>query len=79
MHTMPEAITCFLEANSYEEAIRNVMYIGGDTDTLGAIAGAIAEAKWEISTEIVNKAKEYLSQDILEVVDSFLSEIIVSI
>ncbi len=74
MHTMPEAITCFLEANSYEEAIRNVMYIGGDTDTLGAIAGAIAEAKWAIPSEIVNKAKEYLSQDILEAVDRFLSE-----
>lgn len=71
MRTMPEAFTCFLEANSYEEAIRNVMYIGGDTDTLGAIAGAIAEAFWGIPEEILEKGKKFLSKDIEEVVYKF--------
>lgn len=71
MRTMPEAFTCFLEADSYEETIRNVMFIGGDTDTLGAIAGAVAEAFWGVPEEIVASGKKYLSQDILEVVYRF--------
>lgn len=41
--SVPQAIMCALEANSYEETIRNVLYIGGDTDTIGAMAGAISE------------------------------------
>ena len=71
MKTMPEAFTCFLEAGSYEECIRNVMYIGGDTDTLGAIAGAIAEAYWGIPEDLIRKAKEYLPDDIKAVVERF--------
>ena len=71
MHTMPEAFECFLEAESYEDCIRNVMYIGGDTDTLAAIAGAIAEAFWGIPEAILVKGKEYLSADIDEVLIRF--------
>ena len=71
MKTMPEAFTCFLEAGSYEECIRNVMYIGGDTDTLGAIAGSIAEAYWGIPEDLIRKAKEYLPDDIKAVVERF--------
>ena len=41
--TVPPAITCALEAESYEDAVRNAISLGGDSDTLGAIAGAIAE------------------------------------
>ena len=68
---MPEAFECFLEAESYEDCIRNVMYIGGDTDTLAAIAGAIAEAFWGIPKAILVKGKEYLSADIDEVLIRF--------
>ena len=71
MHTMPEAFECFLEAGSYEECIRNVMYIGGDADTLAAISGAVAEALWGIPTSIAAKAEKYLSDDIVEVLDRF--------
>ena len=73
MHTIPEAFECFLEANSYEECIRNVMYIGGDTDTLGAIAGAIAEAKWGVPEKLIKQAGEFLPDDILEVVKRFFN------
>ncbi|MBR3248181.1 MAG: ADP-ribosylglycohydrolase family protein [Clostridiales bacterium] len=71
MRTMPEAFECFLEAESYEECLRNVMYIGGDTDTLCAIAGAIAEAFWGIPQEIISNGKAYLPEDILNVVKRF--------
>ena len=79
MHTMPEAFTCFFEADSFENTIRNVMYIGGDADTLAAIAGSIAEAFWMIPADIIKKAKKYISDDIAEVVDRFAAEIISSI
>ncbi len=71
MHTIPEALECFLEADSYESCLRNVMYIGGDTDTLGAIAGAIAEAYWGIPVTIIAEAKGYLDDDIEAVVGRF--------
>ena len=42
--TVPPAITCALESDSFEDAVRNAISLGGDADTLAAIAGAIAEA-----------------------------------
>ena len=75
METMPEAFECFLESESYESCLRNVMYIGGDTDTLCAIAGAIAEAYWGIPEEIIRKAEKYTKDDICEVVMWFYNEI----
>ncbi len=79
MHTMPEAFTCFLEADSYESTLRNVMYIGGDTDTLCAIAGAIAEAFWTTPADIVKKAEEFIPEDIMEIIKRFSAEIIAMI
>lgn len=68
MKTMPEAFECFIESESYESCLRNVMYIGGDTDTLCAIAGAIAEAYWSIPEELIKKAEKYISEDIKAVI-----------
>ena len=72
MHTMPEAFECFLEADSYESTLRNVMYIGGDTDTLGAIAGAIAEAAWGIPFGMLTEAMKFIPQDFKAVVNRFV-------
>ena len=41
---MPQALTCFFEAKSFEDAVRNAVSVGGDTDTVCAIAGSVAEA-----------------------------------
>lgn len=71
MHTMPEAFECFLESESYEDCIRNVMYIGGDTDTLGAIAGAIAEAFWGLPVSIVKHTQDYLPKEMFMVINRF--------
>ena len=49
--TVPEAITCALESVSYEDAVRNAISLGGDADTLAAIAGPIAEALHGIPAE----------------------------
>ena len=71
MRTIPEALECFFEADSYENTLRNVAYIGGDTDTLGAISGAVAEAFWGIPEPIVEKGMTYLTKDLKAVVEKF--------
>lgn len=71
MNTMPQAFECFLESESYESCLRNAMYIGGDTDTLCAIAGSIAEAYWGVSVELMEQAGRYLSEDISDVICRF--------
>ena len=46
--TVPQAIMAFLESTSFEDAIRNAISIGGDSDTIAAITGGIAEAYYGI-------------------------------
>ena len=75
MKTMPEAFECFLESDSYESCLRNVMYIGGDTDTLCAIAGTIAEAYWGIPEEMIKKAGKYIPDEIKEIVDELVNAV----
>ena len=59
--TVPYAVEAFLESNSFEEAIRNVISIGGDSDTLAAITGAIAEAYYGVPDDLWETVeKEYL-------------------
>ena len=70
--TVPEAITCALESTSFEDAIRNAVSLGGDSDTVAAIAGPIAEALHGIPGEMKAIAKErYLGNagDIVAVLD----------
>ena len=69
--TVPEAITAFLEGESFEDVIRNAISLGGDTDTLGAIAGAMAEAFYGVPEELKEKANTYLSKEIQYVIDKF--------
>ena len=68
--TVPQAITCALESHSYEDAVRNAISLGGDSDTLAAIAGPIAEALHGIPQDIKEQAENrYLADapDIYEV------------
>ena len=55
--TVPQAITCALESDSFEDAVRNAISLGGDADTLGAIAGPIAEALHGIPHAIKEQAE----------------------
>jgi ADP-ribosylglycohydrolase len=72
--TVPESIVAFLESNSYEETIRNAIWIGGDADTMAAIAGSIAEPFWGIPTAIKTKGLEKLPADLRSVLDEFYRE-----
>ena len=55
--TVPEAIIAFLESQDFEDAIRNAVSLGGDTDTLGAITGSIAEAFYGISDVLIAECR----------------------
>ncbi len=77
--TVPEAIIAFLESETFEDAIRNAISLGGDSDTLGAITGSIAwtfyrfeehdstEDMWKLQFE----ADEFLPDDIIRFIDEF--------
>lgn len=67
--TVPEAIVAFLEGNSFEGVLRKAVSIGGDTDTLAAMAGSIAEAFYSIDEEIRQETMSRLSPDLRNVVD----------
>ena len=64
--TVPQAIVSFLESENFEDAIRNAISIGGDSDTLAAITGSIAEAAYGIPEDIKEKAINYLDKKIKE-------------
>lgn len=65
--TAPQAIIAFLESTDFEDAIRNAISLGGDSDTLAAITGSIAEAAYGVPQWIRDKAWEYLDEPLRDV------------
>lgn len=66
--TVPQAIICALNADSFEDAIRNAISIGGDSDTIAAIAGSIAEPLFGIPDEIASQALDFLPQEFRDII-----------
>ena len=62
--TVPQAIVAFLESSSFEDAIRTAISVGGDSDTLAAITGSIAEAYYGVPEEIEKKVLTYLDDEL---------------
>lgn len=69
--SVPQALEAFFESDSFEDAIRNAISIGGDSDTLGAICGGVAEAYYGIPTHLKKKALDYLDDDLIAIVEEF--------
>ncbi|MFW5865239.1 MAG: ADP-ribosylglycohydrolase family protein [Candidatus Izemoplasmataceae bacterium] len=69
--TVPAAIAAFLESHSFEDAVRNAISIGGDSNTLAAITGSIAEAYYGIPQSIKEKAFSYLDERLGNDYESF--------
>ena len=64
---MPQATIAFLESTDFEDAIRNAISLGRDSDTLAAITGSIAEASYGIPDWITDKAYTYLDEPLKDV------------
>ena len=69
--TVPPALTAALEADEWEGAVRTAVCLGGDTDTLACIAGALAEAIHGLPPNIAKIARDYLTEDLREVLTKF--------
>lgn len=74
--TVPEAIICYIEAKDFEDAIRNAISLGGDSDTLAAIAGSIAEGSYEIPDIIKLNAFHKLKYPLRSVYLRFLRTVV---
>lgn len=67
--SVPVAIRCFGESSDYETCIRNVLYVNGDTDTIGAMAGGIAGAFYGMSDcKYIEILRRYLEDELFECV-----------
>ena len=75
--SVPQAVVAFLESNSFEDAVRNVISIGGDCDTTGAITGSVAWAYYSASgadasmQKIKDQALHYLPKEFVSVAEEF--------
>lgn len=69
--SVPQAFEAFFESSSFEDAIRNAISIGGDSDTIGAITGSIAEAYYGIPADIRKLALTFLDETQLDILNAF--------
>ena len=73
--TVPAAIRCFIDSESFEDAIRKAVLADGDTDTKADITGALAEAFYEIPESLIEKAFGYLPNEMLDIITQYSQRI----
>jgi len=73
--TIPQAIIAFLESTDFEDAIRNAISLGGDSDTLAAITGSMAEATYGVPDWIKDMALAYLDAPLRDAYDRWTTYI----
>lgn len=71
-NTVPQAFEAFFEAKDFEDAIRNAVSVGGDSDTLAAITGSIAEAYFGVPFDLRKRAERYLENDTFRPIHTWL-------
>lgn len=69
--SVPQALEAFFESTGFEDAVRNAISIGGDSDTIAAITGSIAEAYYGIPTDIRSYALTFLDDTLLKILTDF--------
>ncbi len=69
--SVPQALEAFFESRNFEDAIRNAISIGGDSDTIAAITGAVAEAYYGVPTNIRKHALTFLDERLLNILVEF--------
>ena len=71
--TVPVCLKILISSSSFEDAIRNAISWGGDSDTIGAIVGSMAEAQWGIPRDIAMQALKMIAGNMVKVVNDFYS------
>lgn len=71
--TVPQAIRAFLESTDWEDAVRNAISLGGDSDTLACITGGIAEARYGMPKPVREETLRRLDQELRSIVERFSS------
>ena len=76
-NSVPAALICWLESKSFEDAIRKAISLGGDADTEGAIAGALAAAdpKTPVDDDLVHDVIRFFSMDFLDLLNKWHKDI----
>ena len=74
--SVPQALEAFFESTSFEDAIRNAISIGGDSDTIAAITGSIAEAYYGADDDMKDTALSYLDSYLLGIAGNFVNKFI---
>ena len=69
--SVPQALEAFFESTGFEDAVRNAISIGGDSDTIAAITGGIAEAYYGIPEDLRSEALTYLDENLKSVINKF--------
>jgi ADP-ribosylglycohydrolase len=69
--TVPQALAAAIDAHNWVEAVRTAVGLGGDTDTVACMAGAVAQAIHGLPDDIADRARGYLTEDLLEVLRRF--------
>lgn len=72
--SVPEALVCFLDSTDFEDAIRNAISLGADTDTQAAIAGSIAEPFYGIPDDILRQGRTFYTAEMREFIKIAKSE-----
>lgn len=72
--SVPVALEAFFESNDFEDAIRNAVSVGGDSDTISAITGAVAAEFYKIPRNIQIKARQFLDKNQQEILDEFINK-----
>ncbi len=73
--SVPESLVAFLVSEDVEDAIRNAISLGGDSDTIACISGTVAHAYYRtIPPPIITRVRSRLPEDLLAVVDHFNSK-----
>lgn len=74
--SVPQAFEAFFESTDFEDTIRNAISIGGDSDTIAAIAGSIAHAYYGIDEDTKETALSYLDDYLLDIAEKFTEKFI---
>ena len=69
--TVPQALEAFFESTGFEDAIRNAISIGGDSDTVAAITGGVAGAYYGVPEALSRAARGYLDERLLDILERF--------